>query len=280
MAGVLVFSAAGQAEAEPAAPVENARLDPVGGALGVVGEDARWQTDGDASAVVSLDLPAPGMLSVVVRAANDADLDLTIADARGVAYAGGYFDNDPRALPGGESGAVLLPAGRVNVVVRSWDGAATGRLRTAWLALPDAAQTPVASEAFLAAVAVADGASVVTPLPPKVRLTDRTVLYLPPRADAGTIGLTFDPPPGDVLQLGVYPSNRPWEQVFDYELGEGTFDLSAAAGVGHFLVMEQWGDGMLPLTLTRRDVNPLKGAAQQPDATDPVDPAATRRAPR
>ena len=269
----MCFAACSMAEQAPPP-----HLQPVSGALTAVGETARWTIGSDGDTLFSLDLSTPGLLSVVARSDDGVDLQLTFADALGVAYNNGYFDNDPVALAGGEVGALLLPAGRVNVVIGNWGTPSSGRIHTTWLALPDAAATPAPSKAFIAATAVADGRSVKMALPPKKDLGDRTVVYLPPCPSAGTVGLRFDPPLGERVLMGVYSTDQPWRDVFDYERGVGTMDLQAAAGTGYFLVFEHWEDDPVPLTLERHDT---ASVVADPQNAGPVTPAErTRRAPR
>ncbi len=273
---MLVVAAAGAAE-EPIA-----RLQPVDGALVTAGQETRWTIEQDSAALLSLDLPTPGFLSVVVQSDNGVDVQLTMADALGVPYSEGYFDNDPPALAHGELGALLLPAGRVTLVVASWGIPTSGRVETAWLALPDAAPTPPASQAFAAAAAIASGTSVLeVSLPVKEHGNDRTVLYVSPRATAGTIGLTFEPPLGDRVLMGVHASDQVWSETFEFEQSENTLALPAAAGVGYFLVFNHWEADAVPLKLTRRDAGPAPGHPQSVDVAAPAAPALpTRRAPR
>ncbi len=91
-------------------------------------------TGGSGPAVFNFTAETPGVLTVVVRGMDDADLQLVVADAVGQELPGGRFDVDLRGNVGAEQGATVISApGVYQVQVHTWSGGGRFEIAASWL---------------------------------------------------------------------------------------------------------------------------------------------------
>lgn len=90
----------------------------------------------------SLRLESAGVLTVVVRSTDDADLVLAVTDADGQPLPDGESDQDLGGDSGAEQVAVTIPrAGTYRVSIRPYSSSKAGfRIGVSWLAFPDLEQ--------------------------------------------------------------------------------------------------------------------------------------------
>ena len=236
--------------------VQEVRLSPLVAPPAAMEEQVAWKASEETAARFTVDCPEAGLLTFVVLSNDKDDVAFSVTDGNGVIRPEGKIDGDPATLPGGEFGAVLVPAGPSGVAVISNEGTQRGHLRLSFIALDD---LPVAADPSTryerAPVLVPDVPMEdrVLPLNEAANENDgesRRVFYFKPETD-GPCTLNYTSEDEGSIFIMVYPAASMWEPVWEYDEGDGVYQFEAEAGAGYFVVVDCRGyDESVPFTIT------------------------------
>ena len=99
-----------------------------------LGRIVEGTTGSTGPAVFSFNAETPGVLTVVVRGRDDADLQISVTDAVGQTLPDGRIDVDLGGDVGAEQGAVVIRApGDYQVQVGTWGGGGRFEIAASWL---------------------------------------------------------------------------------------------------------------------------------------------------
>jgi hypothetical protein len=187
-----------------------------------------------APSVFTFTAETPGVLTVVVRGKDDADLQIVVTDVVGQELPGGRFDTDLQGNVGAEQGATVIgAAGEYQVQIHTWGGGGRFDIAASWLAFPALGGPADPDGMPTAAAALVPGTPVDDSINPAGG--DPWDWFMVTADSAGVITVITEAPAGDLV-LEVFNDGAFGEAVnrSDQDMqgvvGNESLTIQAAAG--------------------------------------------------
>jgi hypothetical protein len=203
-----------------------------------MGTVVEGSTGSSGPAVFSFSAPAPGVLTVVVRGKDDADLQIVVTDAVGQELPGGRIDVDLSGNVGAEQGAVVIRVpGDYQVQVHTWSGGGRFDIAGSWLEFAGLGGPADPDGSPMAAAVLTPGTPIDDSISPSTG--DGWDWFKVTAESAGVITVITEAPEGDLV-LEVFDDGAFGESVnrSDQDMqgvvGNESLTVQAAAGQTYY----------------------------------------------